>query len=90
MVATMKTETGRVRSTMPAPTTHAPVPSLRYWRIKRLMTQRALAQKAGVATSTVAHGEEAYALSLLTAAKLAEALGVTVRQLRATPPDEEE
>jgi transcriptional regulator with XRE-family HTH domain len=73
---------------MPAPTSHAPVPSLRYWRIKRLMTQRQLAEKARVATSTVAHGEQAYALSLLTAAKLAEALGVSVRALQDTPPEE--
>jgi DNA-binding XRE family transcriptional regulator len=71
---------------MPAPTSHAPLPSLRYWRIKRLMTQRQLAEKAGVATSTVAHGEQKYALSLLTAAKLAEALRVTVKQLREEEP----
>jgi DNA-binding XRE family transcriptional regulator len=86
MYAESRTEgSGRI---VPAPTSHAPVPSLRYWRVKRFLTQRALAQKAGVATSTVAHGEQAYALSLLTAAKLAEALGVTVRQLRETPPEE--
>ena len=75
---------------MPAPTSHAPVPSLRYWRIKRLMTQRQLAEKAGVATSTVAHGEQAYPLSLLTAAKLAEALGVSVQALRNAEPKAEE
>ena len=73
---------------MPAPTTHARVPSLRYWRVKRFMTQRALAERAGVATSTVAHGEQQYALSLLTAAKLADALGVTVKQLREEEPPE--
>jgi DNA-binding XRE family transcriptional regulator len=74
---------------MPAPTTNAPVPSLRYWRIARFLTQRELAEKASVATSTVAHGEEKYALSLLTTAKLAAALGVTVQALRSNPPAEQ-
>jgi transcriptional regulator with XRE-family HTH domain len=74
---------------MPAPTSHAPLPSLRYWRIKRLMTQRELADRANLATSTVAHGEQGYTLSLLTAGKLAEALGVSVRMLRSAPPEEE-
>jgi transcriptional regulator with XRE-family HTH domain len=74
---------------MPAPTSHARVPSLRYWRIKRLLTQRQLADAADVATSTVAHGEQGYALSLLTAAKLGEALGVSVTALRSAPPEEE-
>jgi transcriptional regulator with XRE-family HTH domain len=86
MVAEMSTEGS---DTMPAPTSYRPVPSLFYWRIKALLTQRQLAEKAGVATSTVANGEQGHALSLLTAAKIAQALGVTVRQLRETPPEKE-
>ena len=73
---------------MPAPTSNKPVLSLRTWRLERHWTQRELAQHASVAESTVAHGEQGYALSLLTAKKLADALGVTVRQLRETPPEE--
>jgi transcriptional regulator with XRE-family HTH domain len=73
---------------VPAPKSHARVPSLRYWRIEKHWTQRELAQTAGVAESTVAHGEQEYALSLLTTKKLADALGVTVAQLRAEEPAE--
>ena len=73
---------------MPAPTSNKPVLSLRTWRLERHWTQRELAQHASVAESTVAHGEQGYALSLLTVKKLADALGVTVRQLRETPPEE--
>jgi transcriptional regulator with XRE-family HTH domain len=73
---------------MPPPTSNAPVPSLRYWRLEKHWTQRELAEHASVAESTVAHGEQGYALSLLTAKKLADALGATVKQLRATEPEE--
>jgi transcriptional regulator with XRE-family HTH domain len=73
---------------MPAPTSNAPVPSLRYWRLEKHWTQRELAEHAEVAESTVAPGEQGYALSLLTAKKLADALGVTVKQLRAEEPQE--
>jgi transcriptional regulator with XRE-family HTH domain len=71
---------------MPAPTSNGPVPSLRYWRLERHWTQRELAEHAGVAESTVAHGEQGYALSLLTVKKLADALSVTARQLRESEP----
>jgi transcriptional regulator with XRE-family HTH domain len=73
---------------MPAPTSNSPVPSLRFWRLERHWTQRELSQHADVAESTVAHGEQGYALSLLTVKKLADALGVSVRQLREAPPEE--
>jgi DNA-binding XRE family transcriptional regulator len=70
------------RERMPAPKTHAKTPALQYWRIRRHWTQRELAQAAGVAESTVAHGEQGYALSLLTTRKLADALGISIQQLR--------
>jgi transcriptional regulator with XRE-family HTH domain len=75
---------------MPAPTSQHTVPSLRSYRVAQYLSQRALAQKAGVATSTVARAEQGYSISLIAARKLADTLGVTVHQLRATPPDEEE
>lgn len=71
---------------MPAPTSNRPVPSLRYWRLERHWTQKELAEHASVAESTVAHGEQGYALSLLTAKKLADALGCTIKQLQAEEP----
>ena len=80
--------TRREGNRMPAPKTHAPVPSLRHWRLAKHWTQRQLAEAAEVAESTVAHGEQGYTLSLLTAKKLADALGVTVSQLRAQEPQE--
>lgn len=73
---------------MPAPTSHHTVPSLRSYRVARYLTQRALALKAGLATSTVARAEQGYPISLIAAQKLADTLGVTVRQLRETPPEE--
>jgi transcriptional regulator with XRE-family HTH domain len=80
--------TRREGNRMPAPKTHAPVPSLRHWRIAQHWTQRQLAEKAKVAESTVAHGEQGYTISLLTAKKLADTLGVSVSQLRAPEPEE--
>jgi transcriptional regulator with XRE-family HTH domain len=82
--------TSKDHGLVPAPKTHAKAPSLRYWRIKKHWTQRQLAQAASVAESTVAHGEQGYALSLLTTGKLADALGVTVRQLRDEEPQDME
>ena len=74
---------------MPAPTSHHTVPSLQSYRVARYLTQRALAQQAGLATSTVARAEQGYPISLIAAQKLADALGVTVRQLRETPAEED-
>jgi transcriptional regulator with XRE-family HTH domain len=71
---------------MPAPKTHARVPSLRYWRIKKHWTQRELAEHAEVSVTTVARGEQAYPIALLSAGKLADALGVSVRRLQEQEP----
>lgn len=49
--------------------------SLRVWRTRRLLTQNALAEKAGVSPSTVAAIEEGrYLPRLLTIQKIAQAL----------------
>jgi transcriptional regulator with XRE-family HTH domain len=73
---------------MPAPTTHAKVPSLRHWRVRHYWTQRQLAEQAHVSVATVANAEQGRPISLLSAQKLADTLGVSVRQLRETPSEE--
>lgn len=67
---------------MPAPTSHHKVPGLQRARVRAYLTQRALAEKAGVATSTVARAEQGYPISLLATQRIADALGTTVEQLR--------
>jgi transcriptional regulator with XRE-family HTH domain len=71
---------------MPAPTTHTRVPSLRYWRIARYWTQTELAEQAGVSVNPVARGEQGKAISLISAKRLADALGTTIKQLQAEEP----
>jgi transcriptional regulator with XRE-family HTH domain len=70
---------------MPAPTSHLKLPSLQRVRVRAYLTQRQLADKAGVAMSTVARTEQGYPASLITAQRLADALGVSVEQLRQEP-----
>ena len=76
------------RPGMPAPKTHAKVPSLRQWRVRHYWTQRQLAEQAHVSVATVANAEQGRPISLLSAQKLADTLSVTVHQLRETPPEE--
>jgi transcriptional regulator with XRE-family HTH domain len=73
---------------VPAPTSLIHVPHLRAWRVKALMTQTALAKAAGVAAQTVTRAESGDRVSVLTAERLARALGISVRQLRAEEPQE--
>lgn len=70
-------------TSMPAPTSHHTVPSLRSYRVARYLTQRALAVQAGLAVSTVARAEQGYPISLIATQKLADTLGVTTKQLQA-------
>jgi transcriptional regulator with XRE-family HTH domain len=73
---------------MPAPTSHHTVPGLQRARVRAYLTQRQLAQKAGVATSTVARAEQGYPMSVLVTQRIADALGVSLRELREAPPEE--
>ena len=73
---------------MPAPTSRHTVPSLRFWRLERLLTQRQLAEASGVAEQTIIRAEGGREVSALTAARLARALDVTVTALRAAPTEE--
>jgi transcriptional regulator with XRE-family HTH domain len=75
---------------MPASTSRCLVPSLRHWRIERLLTQGQLAEASGVSEPTIARAEAGHAVRLLSATRLARALGVTVTALRSAPPEEEE
>jgi DNA-binding XRE family transcriptional regulator len=74
---------------VPAPTSHVQIPYLRQWRLHRLMSQSQLVEASGVSAPTIIRGEQGKLVYALSAAKLAKALGVTVRQLRETPPEEE-
>jgi len=78
----------RVEQPMPAPTSRYRLPGLQDARARAYLTQRELAEQSGVATSTVARIEQGYPASLITARKLADALGVTLRELREAPKDE--
>ncbi len=81
-------EERRDQPPVPAPISHSPLPHLRAWRLSKLMTQRGLAKAAGVAESTVVRGEMGEPVAALSAAKLAKALGVSLRQLRDEEPQE--
>ncbi|HEV2459388.1 MAG TPA: helix-turn-helix transcriptional regulator [Ktedonobacterales bacterium] len=73
---------------MPAPISPMTVPYLRHWRVHRLWTQEQLAAHSDVSVPTIVRGERGKTVGALTAAKLARALGVSVRQLRETPPED--
>jgi transcriptional regulator with XRE-family HTH domain len=71
---------------MPAPIHRFPLPGLRAWRVKRLLTQQALSDAAGTSVATVARIERGYPASALSAERLAQALGLTVAQLESEAP----
>jgi transcriptional regulator with XRE-family HTH domain len=72
----------------PRPTT-ATTPSLRYWRTKRALLQRELAQRASVDLGTVQRLERDLPAKLDTVRRLAEALHVDPATLMDQPPDAE-
>ena len=76
----------RVEQPMPAPTSRRPLPGLARARVRAYLTQRELAEKAGVSVGTVARVEQGYPASLITAQRLADALGTTVEQLQEKEP----
>lgn len=64
------------------------LPHLQGWRADRGMTQTELAEKAGVAASTVRRAERSESISPVNVAKIAKALGISVRELRDVDPTE--
>jgi DNA-binding XRE family transcriptional regulator len=70
---------------MPGPTTVA-LPSLRYWRVMRGMSQEQLAASIGVRRATVARLEAGYPSLVRTAHALARALDVSVADLMRPAP----
>lgn len=63
------------------------VPYLGEWRRARLMTQRELAEKAGVSRPTIARGEAGGSISYVHVRALADALSVSPDALRYEGPE---
>jgi transcriptional regulator with XRE-family HTH domain len=74
-------------SSMAARATLVAVPGLRYWRTRRLMTQKELAEAIRAAPTTVARLEAGGDARLATVRKLAEALRVEAPALLDPPPE---
>jgi transcriptional regulator with XRE-family HTH domain len=62
------------------------LPRTREWRLSRALSQRALAERAGVAELTVIRIENGGSVWPQTAGKIAAGLGVDVRDLQKAPP----
>jgi transcriptional regulator with XRE-family HTH domain len=58
-----------------------PVPQLRVWRFTKLLTQRELAEQAGVQQRTISRAEVGGNASFATIKKLAIALEISAEQL---------
>jgi hypothetical protein len=88
--ATSKQHPDTIRSVAPRPTVVL-VPALRYWRTKRALLQRELADKAGVHRDTVRRAEDPdqpHAIRLDVVRKLAVALDLDPSELQAQPPSD--
>jgi transcriptional regulator with XRE-family HTH domain len=57
------------------------LPSLRTWRLRRLLNQRELAERAHVGRSTIIRAESGGTVSIANARRIVEALGVDPEQL---------
>ena len=63
-----------------------PVPYLRVWRFKRLLTQRELAEQAGVRQRTICRAEKGQNSTFATIKKLAIALEISPERLLNVDP----
>lgn len=70
-----ETDTSRVR-----------LPYLRTWRLRKLLSQRDLATRAGAGESTIIRIEGGGRANFLTAHRLARGLGITPEDLLEPPP----
>lgn len=87
--AASKQRPDTIRNVAPRPTVVL-VPALRYWRTKRALLQRELADKAGVHRDTVRRAEDPdqpHAIRLDVVRRLAEALEVSPDRLQEQPPE---
>lgn len=72
---------------MPASRNSVILTYLRQWRAKALLTQVQLAEQAGLNAWTVTRAEAGQPVTLLTAERIARALGVPVKDLMLKEPD---
>ncbi len=72
---------------MPTPKSRIYLPHLRAWRLHGLLTQDKLAEASGVGKATVVRAEGNGLVNALTAARIARALNITLKQLEMTEPD---
>ncbi len=87
--AKRKTERRQRREAGVVPVNAAALPSLRYWRIETDVTQRKLAEAAGLTKETIiALESRGRAATLTTRQKIAAALGVMPGVLAMRPPGE--
>lgn len=64
-----------------------PLPHLREWRVKKLIGQSELADKAGLARATVTRAERGdTVVSFINIRRLAEVLGISPDELLGAPP----
>lgn len=71
---------------MPSPSSRLAIPYLRAWRLQVTKTQVELAKASGVGEATIIRAERGSPVNAITAARLAKALGVSVRQLETEEP----
>jgi transcriptional regulator with XRE-family HTH domain len=69
------------------PVTNLYLPHLRAWRLHKLLSQTELAKRSLVARMTIVRAEHGGPIGALTAERLAQALGVKVKQLESEPPE---
>jgi transcriptional regulator with XRE-family HTH domain len=66
-----------------------PLPHLKAWRMNKLMAQNELAERSGLAKSTLARAERGdEVVNFANIRKLAEALGISAEELLSPAPDE--
>ncbi len=71
---------------MPKDDARPALPHLRAWRVYALLSQKQLADRAGVGVATIIRLERGEHANYLTVQRLANALGISARRLADEPP----
>jgi transcriptional regulator with XRE-family HTH domain len=71
---------------MPKDDARPTLPHLRAWRMYALLSQKQLADRAGVGVATIIRLERGEHANYLTVQRLANALGISARRLTDEPP----